>query len=179
MTESQRLLNMFEGAKEHRDILTHPVLKCFLKIKWAHIRWIFHFQFFLYFVFSSLLTAHTFLAFGGSVASNLTTGNLSSGDNSNYVPDACNYTGSALVLLSVPLILWEALQMYRNVRSYFKNFENHVQIVLIISTLAIIIIQWIGFVDDFNSNQYLRHLAALCIISTWTVQLFMLGRYPR
>ena len=179
MTESQSLLALFEGAKEHRDILAHPVLKCFLKIKWARMMWIFHCQFFLYLIFSSLLTAHTFLAFGGSVPSNLTTGNQLSGDDSKYVPEECNYTGFALVFISVLLILWEVLQMYRNARSYFKNFENHVQIFLIILTLAIIIIQWTGFVDDFKSNEHLRHLAALCIISTWTVQLFMLGRYPR
>ena len=179
MTESQRLLNLFEGAKEHRDILAHPVLSCFLKIKWARIKWIFHCQFFLYLIFSSLLTAHTFLAFGESVASSFTTGNHSIDDDSYYFPEACNYTGSALVLLSVLLILWEALQIYRNVKAYFKNFENYVQIVLIISTLALIIIQWTGIVDDFKSNEHLRHLAALCIISTWTVQLFMLGRYPR
>ena len=54
------------------------------------------------------------------------------------------------------------------------------QIFLIVSTLFIVFKQWVDSSGSqwgaFNSSDELRHLAALCVVSTWTMLLFVMGR---
>ena len=84
--------------------------------------------------------------------------------------------GVALMVFTSILFTWEVLQMIRylssrNLGSYLFNVENGIQLFLICSTTAIVT----DSRDEFNSQEELRHLAALCIVLTWTLLLFVMG----
>ena len=63
----------------------------------------------------------------------------------------------------------------KNLESYILNVENGIQLFLIFSTAAIVFRQWTDSRGEFNSQEELRHLAALCIVLTWTLLLFVMG----
>ena len=164
---------MFDSSPQHKTLLTHPVLASFLEVKWLAIKWTLTFYLTAYSIFSLLFTTYTFLSFGGmtlfmSSVSNQTKTNDSSVYEFNNAPKAWIYPMSiALMLITTFLILWEVLQMLRNIRSYLRDVENYMQIFLIVSTMAMVITQWTDSEGEFNSSEGLRHLASLCIVVTW------------
>ena len=180
--ESETLLKMFETSPQHKALLTHPVLASFLDVKWMAIRWNFACHLTLYSIFSVLFTTYTFISFGGmtlpiNAIYNESVVNYPNTYEFNNAPMSSVYAMSiALILFTVILILWEVLQMFRNLKSYLSDIENYIQIFLIVSTMVIVFKQWVDSKGAFNSSEELRHLAALCVVLTWTMLLFVMGR---
>ena len=174
---------MLETCPQHKVLLTHPVLASFLEVKWMAIRWSFASHLILYSIFSVLFTTYAFISFGGmTLPINAVSNNESINTYEfNNAPMLAIYAISvALVLFTLVLILWEVLQMVRNLRSYLCDIENYMQIFLIVSTLFIVFKQWVDASGSqwgaFNSSDELRHLAALCVVAAWTMLLFVMGR---
>ena len=200
MTESERLLNMFEANPHQSELITHPVLATFLEVKWTGPSLNFIFQLILWLIFSVLLTVYIGIAFGGS--GNALLSNKAESKNSSDVhefnngsevleynksaddDDECKFNsvrkatidglGIGLMVITFILVCWEALQMIiaRSIIKYlFKNIENVLQLFLFISTMVIVIVTWI----NCKPQEEYRHLAALCIVLTWTLILFLAG----
>eukprot|EP00096_Caligus_rogercresseyi_P004529 TRINITY_DN18838_c0_g1_i1.p1 TRINITY_DN18838_c0_g1~~TRINITY_DN18838_c0_g1_i1.p1 ORF type:complete len:1006 (+),score=258.20 TRINITY_DN18838_c0_g1_i1:102-3119(+) len=171
LPETEPLWYMSMASKEHRMLLKHPVIASFLWLKWQRIRSYFYINLFLYLTFVVLLTAFIFLQYGGSIVPR----NPTNGSTTQGVDNAVLGLQVILSVLLIILLCREVFQMCVSFKRYFFNVENILELTIIGLSVAII----------FSSNETPeelmrnRHLAALCVLFTWTELLVLIGRHPR
>ena len=194
MAESEKLLYIFENNPHQVELIANPVLKMFLEKKWRK-PWCFYYtyiQIFLWYIFSVYLTVYVYMAFGGKKLYMNYFHNSSNVDefkNASYYQfnDApkkfISIIGFPLVALTVMLLSFELLQFIIAATAkipckyFMKSSENVLQLSLFCSTMVILFCQGTDPKDEFNSHGWLRHLAALCIVLSWTLTLFVYGKW--
>ncbi|XP_040583942.1 transient receptor potential cation channel protein painless [Lepeophtheirus salmonis] len=170
LPETEPLWYMSMASKEHRMLLKHPVIASFLWLKWQRIRSYFYINLFLYFTFVVLLTAFIFLKYGGGIVPKNEDG------TPVQVVDTVNII-LQIFLSGLLLVLFcrELFQMGVSFKRYFFNVENLLELTVIALSITII------FGSNSTPEEILmnRHLAALCVLFTWTELLVLIGRHPK
>ncbi|TRY66637.1 hypothetical protein TCAL_16461, partial [Tigriopus californicus] len=94
--------------------------------------------------------------------------------------DFNNSNKTAIVILTVAisvllaiLALREIFQMLVSVKRYFFSPENIMEIMILVISCIIL------YDEDAYTMDTKRHLAAVCILMTWTEMLVLIGRHPR
>lgn len=192
LPETEALWYLSMASRNHRALLKHPVISSFLWMKWLRIRTLFYINLFLYVLFVVLLTSFIFLRYGGysvqppipsfvesnsaTAASNdLTTAGE---EDSEYEFNKSNRAALialtvGLTILIVILGLREIFQMFVSFKRYFFSPENLMELLILVLSCIII------YDTDGVSFDVKRHLAALCILFSWTETLVLIGRHPR
>ena len=176
-TVCEQMSELFEKFEEHKTLLTHPVITSFLTRKWREISSIFYLHLALYLTFACLFTAYALHEFGSSTLPIHTIYNNTNGAFrfNSTLSAIVNILKCVLLMLIVLLILWEILQISRDPRSYIKDKENWLEIVILSLAITIVIMQWTVDFHQWGA----RHLSAACIILIWAEFLLLLGRHPR
>ena len=192
LPETEALWYLSTASKRHRALLKHPVISSFLWLKWQRIRTLFYINLFLYILFVIFLTAFIFLRYGGysvqppiprvfpKAAAADDGGGMARENPENNEFNKSNQM--ALIFLTVGLTiliailgLRELFQVFVSFKRYFFSPENLMELLILILSCIIIYDQDGGGV----SFDVKRHLAALCILFTWTETLILVGRHPR
>ena len=149
----QSLMNIvpqIAGSGEHRDLLTHPVMSTFLNIKWKEVKEMFVLYMIFYFMFLCLLTAYILCS-------------------ESYCTQT--FELNPCIILFVPLIVIDLLQLYVHRCVYLKSLEALLEIVLFIFTAIL-------FWGEIQDGVPKRLLTAVALFLGWSQLLLKSGRLP-
>ena len=148
-------LQYISKSPDLRPLLTHPILLSFLHLKWSHIRFFFYTNLLFYTLFVALLTAHIMKGCSPDTVAEDTSSML------------YRVEWILLSFLLLFFILRELFQMIMSPRRYFCSFENCLELVLILVTVAILS-------KDWNSH-CLRPVDAIAILLSWSELFLQIG----
>lgn len=148
-------------TSEFKHLLKHPVIVSFLFMKWLRVQWLFWVNLAFYITFALSLVVYIFsdyAYFSPEEKSIIQTmlGNLS------YV---------CLMITLFVLMFRELFQICVAPAKYLKNFENYIEIILIIMTAMIVFIK-------SPSEDTRKQLSSLSILLAAFELVLMLGQHP-
>ncbi|XP_022908647.1 transient receptor potential cation channel protein painless-like [Onthophagus taurus] len=134
------VISVISETPELQYLLSHPIISGFLYNKWRRLLWFFIVNIVFHFVFVAFLVVHITMS------------------NSIY------YYGLAFTL--GVLILKEAIQIIFSPTSYITDFENYIEISMIISTVITL------------CNEHGHVSSAVAILLTSIQTMFYIGKHP-
>ncbi|XP_063922932.1 transient receptor potential cation channel protein painless-like [Zophobas morio] len=149
-------------APEFRALLKHPVIVSFLFMKWHRIRLLFYTNLLFYFMFVTSLISYIFTYYAY----------FDIEKPSDFVVGLSKLSWVTLNLTFWLLVLREIFQMTVSPTNYFKNFENFVEIVLMIITGMILYI-------DAPTADTRKQLASIAILLAAFELVLMVGQHPK
>jgi len=157
------------SIREHRPLLSHPVITSFLWMKWRRIRPYFYLNMLLYSLFVCVVTSYILLL-------NTEQNNTPASSEQLQVVDKRLHPATAVMrwltlLMLIPLTLRELFQVCISVRRYFLNFENLGELLLLSLTF------WITLQPGTDSTS--KHVSGIVILLSWTEFVLLIGRHPR
>lgn len=157
--ETELLLNFIEVG--HKEILKHPLCETFLFLKWRRIRKFFLFSLFYHLLFVFL---YTFYIIG------------------MYLPSAKNMVrvceiGFFLLFFNLLMLAKELFQMGHSWAAYFRQWENWLQWLIIISVFCCVKLSFstCSIPDDYSWHHI---VAAIGIFLAWVELMMIVGRFP-
>ncbi len=171
LPETESLWYLSQASREHRALLKHPALASFLWLKWQRIRTLFYINLVLYLAFVTLLTAYIFIRFGGTtIQPSISANEAFNGAN----PKILAGLRIPIVVLLVVLALRELFQALVSLKRYLFSPENLCEVAIIVLSAAIL-----KDPADAAAFERGRHMAAICVLLSWTETLVLIGRHPR
>ncbi|XP_044255755.1 transient receptor potential cation channel protein painless-like [Tribolium madens] len=146
-------------APEFRALLKHPLVVSFLFMKWHQIRLLFYTNLLFYILFVLSLVVYIFTYYA------------------NFDTSDCCLTFGKISWVTLNLTFWilvlrELFQVAVSSRNYFLNFENLVEIILIVITGMILYI-------DSPTSDTRRQLASVAILLAAFELVLMVGQHPK
>ncbi|KAF4520772.1 hypothetical protein B566_EDAN011424 [Ephemera danica] len=163
------------SSYDHRQLLTHPLIKSFLHLKWYRIFWFFYVNFIFYLLFTLGLSVHVY----NLVTSDQTVVNASAsaGDtDSSNDPTTGENDGSeqiwwiATLVLMVCLVIREVFQLVVSFWRYWSSAENWLEIILLVLTGILLLAP----IDTYS----LHSIAAIAVLLAYTELVLLVGRHP-
>lgn len=171
-------INLFiqEGQKE---ILSHPLVKAFLHLKWEKIRRFQLFRIFIYlfaiiFMSTYTLTALAYNCYNESEKNNYT---ICTNDRiSGYlfqrsIIKAEWYLSIILMSLLMPRRIL-GYTLLKTAKMYFFNTENVLDIAVLIMNFII------SFIFTGKTYEWQKYFGAFAVLGAWTNMMFMIGQLP-
>lgn len=149
------------NSPEYKHLLSHPVIVSFLLMKWLQIQCLFWVNLCFYIAFVVSLVIYVFSDYAYFPTEEKSTIHL--------MFSTLSY--SCLSLTLILLIMRELFQIFVAPNKYFKNFENYIEIILILLTSFIV----------FMTNPSLdtkKQLSSLAILLAAFELVLMLGSHP-
>ena len=192
MPETEILWYMSQ-SKKHRHLLKHPVITSFLWMKWQRISGPYSKNLLFYFLLVGLLTTYIFLVYGGKTLSqdgvqeedcpneNAKTfsnisDEISSGSSSGSSPTYFHVLWYLNVAFLLILTIKEMLQFLIAPKRYFFSTENWLEVILIALVSGLL---FLGSAQYGCYVEAKRHMAAICIVLSWSILITMIGRHPK
>lgn len=155
--ETDALLYMSQNP-ELRPLLKHPVMTSFLFLKWQRISWLFYTNMTFYSMFCLLLIGYILIGYGPNDRPDVI---------HELVPEILHFM---LVVMWILLMLRELFQFVVSPKTYLKNFENLLEITLILVTLSVVL---------YEPEEYIRQqISAVAILLSATEFLLLIGQHP-
>ncbi|EFA02836.1 painless isoform X1 [Tribolium castaneum] len=148
-------------APEFRALLKHPLIVSFLFMKWHQIRLLFYTNLVFYICFVLSLVVYIFTHYANFDRT-----------QSDYCLIFGKFSWFTLNLTFWVLVLREVFQVAVAPRKYFCNFENLVEIILIVVTGMILYI-------DSPTSHTRRQLASVAILLAAFELVLMVGQHPK
>ena len=187
----------------HNHLLKHPLCESFLHLKWLKVRKFFFVSLIFHLLFTFIHTAYVLIVYTGQcvIKDNCKYQNETDFDKIKRVPpwtsvsgdclepfeESCHLTWGTLVvwvllLLSTMILLGkEIFQLAHSRKQYFQNWENWVQLGIIVNVVLI----------SFHRNplpslenytlliaRWQHHAAAIGVFLVWGELMLMIGRLP-
>ncbi|KAJ8922833.1 hypothetical protein NQ315_007868 [Exocentrus adspersus] len=149
-------------APEFRHLLKHPVIVCFLFMKWHRIRWLFYSNLAFYIAFFLSLVVYIFMSYA----------NFTNEANSSLESFIIRLSYVIFLITYMVLVFRELFQITVSPSKYFKNFENYVEIILIIFTGCILFTP--NPTDDTR-----KILSSISILLAAFELVLMVGQHPK
>ena len=172
------LINMFiqEGQ---REILSHPLVKAFLHLKWEKIRRFQLIRIILYLlaiIFMSIytLTALACNCYNISEKSNnsvCTSDHISGYLYQREIIQVEWYLSISLMSVLMPRRIL-GYTLHKTAKMYFFNTENVLDILVIIMNFII------SFIYTDKTYEWQKYFGAFAVLGAWTNMMFMLGQLP-
>ncbi|XP_044734770.1 transient receptor potential cation channel protein painless [Chrysoperla carnea] len=154
--ETDALLYMTQNP-ELRHLLKHPVLTSFLFLKWQRISWLFYTNLAFYVTFCLLLICYILIGYGQS--------------SEDRQDDPLARVLSVLLLIGcIVLSLRELFQLLVSPKIYFINYENWLEIPLIVVAFTIVF---------HEPREHIRQqLSAIAILLSALELVLLIGQHP-
>ena len=170
-------------SRDLRHLLKHPILESFLYVNWQHMRKFYYFNFFFYSLFVAVLTVYILLWYGKPHVADSYKDSVNTSINSSHTTtesvtenvSTFKYIASgfwwALLIVFLALLTRELLQLFVFTSKYFKNPENYLEFILLITSAAILFSDWV--------HDHARpHFSAVAILLSWAELGLLIGRHP-
>lgn len=154
--QEMALLEYISENPDYSGLLRHPVIRVLLKLKWHKIRHFFYLELLIYFVFTVLLFGYLMVSTSQIVS----------------VKGPLFYLVVALFHF---VLLWEIFQMVMFQLEYFRFFENWMNLVLLICTFSIIILDF----TDKNLTVAKKDIYAVTSIVLFMNIFYMSVNFPQ
>ncbi|XP_060530429.1 transient receptor potential cation channel protein painless [Cylas formicarius] len=155
------VISYMSKASEFKHLLKHPVIVSFLFMKWLRIQWLFWTNLIFYILFSLSLVVYIFAHYTNF-----------SNEEKSVIHNIFIQISYAILVLSFLLLLFrEVFQICVAPKKYFKNFENYIEIILIVLTGMIIFVK-------SPSDDLRKQLSSLSILLAAFELVLMLGQHP-
>ncbi|KAF7269779.1 hypothetical protein GWI33_017200 [Rhynchophorus ferrugineus] len=169
--ETALLVNFIEVG--YKDILEHPLCKTFLLLKWRIIRKFFLFTLLYHTIFVLLFSFYVvgvYLKYCPSFRRGQTA-------TACMASEKIVHIGYCVLVFNFLIVLKELFQIFHNWKAYFKEWENWLQWVIIITVF--LCVQPMDL-SDIRKNVYnwQHHAAAISIFLTWLELMMIVGRFP-
>jgi transient receptor potential cation channel subfamily A protein 1 len=149
-------------APEFKALLKHPVIVSFLFMKWHKIRLLFYTNLLFYMLFVLSLIVYIFTYYA----------NFDRETPSNFCLALGKLSWFVLNLTFWILVLRELFQITVSPKKYFTNFENYVEIILVVTTGMILYI-------SSPTNDTKKQLASIAILLAAFELVLMVGQHPK
>ncbi|XP_066141108.1 transient receptor potential cation channel protein painless-like [Euwallacea fornicatus] len=155
------VISFMSNTSEFKHLLKHPVIVSFLFMKWLQIQWLFwtNLSFYITFVLSLVIYIFSDYAY------------FTTQEKSSFQIFLSSLSYVCLLLTLLILIIREFFQICVASTKYFKNFENYIEIVLIVITSMIVF----NKSPDFDSR---KQLSSISILLAAFELVLMLGQHP-
>jgi len=175
-----RMRNHFIGGDfcPYSDLLKHPALEIFTKLKWKRYLKYFYFQSVIFFSF--LLVYSTFLAslLNSPVTRTRTRDSIT--NCTKFMEADCDgFIVCEILLLTLTLLLTisEIFQAFKLKQQYWKEMENRFYSYSLLSAYLCMAMKS-SLLDTEGLGPALRGLAAIGILFSWLELIFVVGRIP-
>ncbi|XP_046971112.1 transient receptor potential channel pyrexia isoform X2 [Vanessa cardui] len=168
--EAELLLAFVEVGR--KDVLKHPVAETFLFLKWRRIRKFFVLSFVYHAIFITLYSLYILL----SVFPEL----FLCEDVTCDVPSYLRPIQYLIVLLNVCFLAKEIFQACLDYSAYIRQWENWLQLLIIIGVFLCTIPTWYrgNGVANANTSNWQHDVAAITIFFCWLELMMIIGRFP-
>ena len=175
MTEGSEMefLHYISISEDYSSLLTHPVIRSFLHIKWSHITKAYYANLFLFILYMILLNTYILMSVKPSETLHNTDINSSQVQDAQSVSNpGYNLTLKILVTIIVScLAIRELCQCIGSTKYYIKNPENYLDIGTIVTTI-------VALHYDSSENKLEETLTVVAIILSWLELVLITGRHP-
>lgn len=182
-TETEPLLYISQ-SRDLRYLLKHPIFTSFLDLKWHRIRIFFYFNLIFYILFVAVLTLYILLWYSkphivDSYKDSFNTSIIKSGETEEsatetmaiFQHNASGFWWSVLIVFLALLAVRELFQLVVFSSKYFKNPENYLEFILLVTSAAILFSDWV--------HDHARpHFSAVAILLSWAELVLLIGRHP-
>lgn len=159
LVEETAVIAYMSRAPEFKHLLKHPIIVTFLFMKWYRICWLFYTNLTFYITFVLSLIVYIFSYYQDD-------------DNNNDINALASISWTILILTFIVLLIREFFQIAVSSTKYFKNFENYIEIILIIITAMILFI-------NSPSKDTRKQLSAIAILLAAFELVLMVGQHPK
>nr|QDR50969.1 pyrexia trpa [Heliconius melpomene] len=163
--EAELLLAFVEVGR--KDVLKHPVAETFLFLKWRRIRKFFVLSFVYHALFITLYSLYILQLFLCE-------------DVTCDVPSYLRPIQYLIVLLNVCFLAKEMFQACLDYSAYIRQWENWLQLLIIIGVFLCTIPTWYrgNGVASANTSNWQHDVAAITIFFCWLELMMIIGRFP-
>ena len=182
-TETEPLLYISQ-SRDLRYLLKHPIFTSFLDLKWHRICIFFYINLIFYILFVAVLTLYILLWYSkphivDSYKDSVNTSNVSSGEIEEsametmavFKYNASGFWWAVLIVFLALLIVRELFQLVVFSSKYFKNPENYLEFILLVTSAAILFSDWVH-------GHARPHFSAVAILLSWAELVLLIGRHP-
>jgi len=182
-TETEPLLYISQ-SRDLRYLLKHPIFTSFLDLKWHRICIFFYFNLIFCTLFVAVLTLYILLWYGkphivDSYKDSVNTSTISSGETEEsametmafFKYNASGFWWAVLIVFQVLLTVRELFQLVVFSSKYFKNPENYLEFILLVTSAAILFSDWVH-------GHARQHFSAVAILLSWAELVLLIGRHP-
>lgn len=148
-------------TSEYKHLLSHPVIVSFLFMKWLRLQWLFWVNLCFYVIFALSLVTYIFFDFAY----------FSQEQKSALQSSTAKLSYVVLIVSLLLLILREFFQICVAPLKYLANFENYIEIVLIVVSSFMVFTK--SPTDDAR-----KQLASVSILLAAFELVLMLGQHP-
>ncbi|XP_050675090.1 transient receptor potential channel pyrexia isoform X2 [Leptidea sinapis] len=163
--EAELLLAFIEVGR--KDVLKHPVAETFLFLKWRRIRKFFVLSFVYHALFISLYSLYILQMFLCE-------------DVTCTIPSYLRPIQYFILLLNICFMCKEIFQACLDWSAYIRQWENWLQILIIIGVFLCTVPTW--FIDNGearkNTSTWQHDIAAITIFFCWLELMMIVGRFP-
>ncbi|XP_032521667.2 transient receptor potential channel pyrexia isoform X2 [Danaus plexippus] len=163
--EAELLLAFVEVGR--KDVLKHPVAETFLFLKWRRIRKFFVLSFAYHAIFITLYSLYILQIFLCE-------------DVTCDVPSYLRPVQYVIVLLNLCFLSKEIFQACLDYSAYIRQWENWLQILIIIGVFLCTIPTWYmhNGAAITNTSNWQHDVAAITIFFCWLELMMIIGRFP-
>ncbi|XP_072929948.1 transient receptor potential channel pyrexia isoform X2 [Epargyreus clarus] len=163
--EAELLLAFVEVGR--KDVLKHPVAETFLFLKWRRIRKFFVLSFVYHALFITLYSLYILQIFRCA-------------DVTCHVPSYLRPVQYLILLLNTCFLSKEIFQSCLDWSAYIRQWENWLQILIIIGVFLCTIPSWDmeNGVVRTNTSNWQHDVAAITIFFCWLELMMIIGRFP-
>ncbi|KAF5302227.1 hypothetical protein FQA39_LY10266 [Lamprigera yunnana] len=155
LSRETQVISYMSKSPELKHLLKHPTITSFLYMKWHRIRWFFYTNLAFYITFCLLLVLYILLVYGNR------------GDNESKD----NVLFWLLLITFVMLILRELFQMTVSPKNYFCNFENYLELLIIVLTGCIF--------KESPSEDFRKQISAFTVLLIALGMVLLIGQHPK
>ncbi|XP_013135767.1 PREDICTED: transient receptor potential channel pyrexia isoform X2 [Papilio polytes] len=162
--EAELLLAFIEVG--HKDVLKHPVAETFLFLKWRRIRKFFVLSFVYHALFITLYSIYILQIFLCE-------------DVTCAVPSYLRPVQYLILLLNLCFMCKELFQACLDYSAYIRQWENWLQILIIIGVFLCTVPTW--YMEDGvakSTSNWQHDVAAITIFFCWLELMMIIGRFP-
>ncbi|CAK1553897.1 unnamed protein product [Leptosia nina] len=163
--EAELLLAFIEVGR--KDVLKHPVAETFLFLKWRRIRKFFVLSFVYHALFITLYSLYILQMFLCE-------------DVTCTIPNYLRPIQYVILLLNICFMVKEIFQSCLDWSAYIRQWENWLQIFIIIGVFLCTVPTW--YIDNGearrNTSTWQHDVAAITIFCCWLELMMIVGRFP-
>ncbi|KAK4886891.1 hypothetical protein RN001_003162 [Aquatica leii] len=158
LSRETQVISYISKSPELKHLLKHPTITSFLYMKWHRIRWFFYTNLAFYITFCFFLIFYILLVYGNH--------------NNNNNEALTKALSTLLCITFILLLLREIFQIVVSAKTYFRNLENYVELLIIILTAYILF-------KDKPLEDVRKQISAFAILLAACGMVLLIGQHPK
>ncbi|KAK9737004.1 Ankyrin repeats (3 copies) [Popillia japonica] len=157
-SQTNMVYNIINAAHQHEhvEILEHPLVETFLRLKWIKVKWFFYLLIFTYTLFVLTLSAYIFIV-------------IHCIQEFSSIRAISRYT---LAILAAGLLIYAIIQSLIAWKRFYKKFELWMNVCCTSLALTVAVVGIEGM------SNWKLHAISIAVLLSWTELMLLIGRLP-